>query len=375
MLAVVAATIVVVGGIVDPAVAAPLNTTPLITFNMQGSNQGVVWTDTIGGYAGSAEIVLLQEAGPTPPGEARANIPFGPAGLPGRRGYVQHSIWQNQRQEYHIYFLQTDANGGSYVGGRNNMAIVTRRVADEVDVIRNPDGRDVLGVRFGNNWYFTFHGQSNGPGGSNESAAMTQRIANRVNQVAGRQWTVAGDFNMEPGTFAAPAGSYRYNSGQPTHQSGRELDYALSSENVQNLPVIRGPGRGADHYAVQIGVMRAAAQPPDLRIMPLGDSITYGDGGTQGAYRGPLWDELASQEGTNVSYVGSVRSGPIADPDNEGHGGYTIADIAGLTDSALQILNGQVRPMWSVWRCGVGVDRWDEVSRWWWIVRAGAGEA
>lgn len=64
------------------------------------------------------------------------------------------------------------------------------------------------------------------------------------------------------------------------------------------------------------------------RIMPLGDSITYGDGSSHGAgYRKDLWHAL-SDAGYDVDFVGSERDGAIPDPDHEGHPGWEIDDIA-----------------------------------------------
>ncbi|MBB2943434.1 hypothetical protein FB565_003147 [Actinoplanes lutulentus] len=317
-----------------PASAAPMSSTPLITYNMQGSTSGgdSKWTTTVGAYARAAEIVALQEVGPTPPGTMVANYTFN-AGAPGRSGYIQHNRWRFGQESYEVYFLQTDANGGTHTGGRTNVALVTQRPADQVTVVQNPNGRNALGVRYDNNWYFTFHGQAMG-GVPNDSAAMAQQIATFVNLVPGRQWTMLGDFNVAPRSFFAPAGSYWYHPGTATQQSGGELDWALSSENLPGHPVMTVPGASSDHYAVAIGAMRAQAEPTPLRIMPLGDSITYGANTTIGAYRGPLWDELR-QNGTTVDYVGSRRYGNIPDADNEGYPAWKIADIAGITDNAL----------------------------------------
>ena len=322
---IVVASTAVVGATEERASAAPLANTPLITFNMQGSTAGSdsKWTTTVGGYARAAEIVALQEAGPTPPGDWVHNINFQP-GSPGRSGYVQHHRWRFGHESYDVYFLQTDPNGGTWAGGRNNVALVTQRAADEVHVAWSPGGRSSLGVRFGDNWYFTFHGQSNG-GNPNDSAAMTQQIATFVRLGPGRHWTVLGDFNVAPGSFVQPAPSYRYSTGLATHQSGNELDWALSSENVPNLPVRRLPGASSDHYAVGIGAMRGEAQPHTLRILPLGDSITDGVGSLTGAYRGPLGDRL--QQHSIVDYVGSRQSGYSLDNDHEDRPNAKISDI------------------------------------------------
>ncbi|CAL9332089.1 ricin-type beta-trefoil lectin domain protein [Streptomyces sp. enrichment culture] len=79
----------------------------------------------------------------------------------------------------------------------------------------------------------------------------------------------------------------------------------------------------------------AAASDTPLRVMPLGDSITWGVGSSTGnGYRGPLWTMLAA-DGHPVDFVGTLRGGSMSDPDNEGHSGYRIDQIAALADAPL----------------------------------------
>jgi lysophospholipase L1-like esterase len=81
--------------------------------------------------------------------------------------------------------------------------------------------------------------------------------------------------------------------------------------------------------------LRTAAAPAPLRLMPLGDSITWGVGSPSGnSYRSFLWNKLAA-EGHSLDFVGSGRSGTMSDPDNEGHSGWRIDQIAGIADSVL----------------------------------------
>lgn len=64
-----------------------------------------------------------------------------------------------------------------------------------------------------------------------------------------------------------------------------------------------------------------------VRIMPLGDSIT--DGAIiPGGYRTYLWN-LLHNDGDNIDFVGSLSSGPVGDSDHEGHIGWTIPQLAG----------------------------------------------
>jgi lysophospholipase L1-like esterase len=63
--------------------------------------------------------------------------------------------------------------------------------------------------------------------------------------------------------------------------------------------------------------------------MPLGDSITWGEGSAStSSYRAPLYSRLVGAAGYAVDFVGSQRSGSLPDTDNEGHSGWRIDQIA-----------------------------------------------
>lgn len=64
-----------------------------------------------------------------------------------------------------------------------------------------------------------------------------------------------------------------------------------------------------------------------VKIMPAGDSITYGTGAfSQGGYRGPL-ETLLSTRGIVHDMVGSQSDGAIPDPNHEGHSGWYITTL------------------------------------------------
>ncbi|MFD0020655.1 ricin-type beta-trefoil lectin domain protein [Streptomyces sp. NPDC058382] len=87
--------------------------------------------------------------------------------------------------------------------------------------------------------------------------------------------------------------------------------------------------------AAGTGSGQAVAAASALRLMPLGDSITDGVGSSTGnGYRGPLWDEL-SANGYSLDFVGTSRAGSMEDPDNEGHSGWRIDEIASIADASL----------------------------------------
>jgi uncharacterized protein with GYD domain len=151
----------------------PLRSTPLITWNMQGANEGSAntnkWFNNVRTYARQAQIVMLQEAGPWPSESAHQvdDITRTTVNSNGNTTTqtIRQFLWSVRDGDYrNVYFVHTQ-NGQ---GGRVNLAIVTDGEPDEVNVVQNPvnAGRVALGVRFGNNWYFTVHGLSGGGGDS-----------------------------------------------------------------------------------------------------------------------------------------------------------------------------------------------------------------
>ncbi|WP_155355878.1 FG-GAP-like repeat-containing protein [Acrocarpospora macrocephala] len=89
------------------------------------------------------------------------------------------------------------------------------------------------------------------------------------------------------------------------------------------------------------GLLDALSQlgPPavNLRVLPLGDSITYGDGTPDSSsYRAQLWGLLLADDVDRLDYVGAQRTGQLADRDNEGHQGWTISQISGITSCTMR---------------------------------------
>jgi lysophospholipase L1-like esterase len=78
-----------------------------------------------------------------------------------------------------------------------------------------------------------------------------------------------------------------------------------------------------------------------LRILPLGDSITWGgqpgqDNGTNG-YRAQLIHALIRARYASVDFVGTQRSGLMYNNANEGHPGATISQLRGVMKAGLQM--------------------------------------
>ncbi|GAB0136629.1 hypothetical protein EsDP_00004924 [Epichloe bromicola] len=84
---------------------------------------------------------------------------------------------------------------------------------------------------------------------------------------------------------------------------------------------------------VDSGVVAAAKVP--LRLMPLGASITYGVGSSDGnGYREDLYD-LLTKSGYTVDMVGSRKHGTMKDNENEGWPGLRIGQVQAKAEAAV----------------------------------------
>ncbi|MCK9902882.1 lipolytic protein G-D-S-L family [Parafrankia colletiae] len=80
----------------------------------------------------------------------------------------------------------------------------------------------------------------------------------------------------------------------------------------------------------------ASETAAELRVLPLGDSITYGVGTPDNSsYRARL-AQLLGGVGGPVNFVGSQRTGQLADQDNEGHPGWTISQIHSIASCTMR---------------------------------------
>src|SRR6266699_1090379 len=83
-------------------------------------------------------------------------------------------------------------------------------------------------------------------------------------------------------------------------------------------------------------VLSTAAAPPPIRVLPLGDSITYGYP-VPGGYRLPLY-QLLTNAGYNVDFTGTQTDNgapDLPDADHEGHPGWTIRGINSIVPDVL----------------------------------------
>jgi len=147
------------------------------------------------------------------------------------------------------------------------------------------------------------------------------------------------------------AGSPNGSSASSTGGSGADAaDSGESSTSPSGLAGSAGGARGdsggangaADATTSSSGGSSGFDPCPatgSCKILPLGDSITYGSTSNNGGYRVELFTR-AVHDGKHVTFVGSQSDGPatvagVSFPtNNEGHPGWTIAQITGIANAS-----------------------------------------
>ncbi|WP_407896722.1 carbohydrate-binding protein, partial [Scytonema sp. NUACC26] len=120
--------------------------------------------------------------------------------------------------------------------------------------------------------------------------------------------------------------SIQGNTGNNTYTGSNGID--TITYNQARGPIVADLGTGVVNHKF------ATSPDTPFKIMPLGDSNTFGMiNWDSGAYRDDLWN-LLKNGGFNIDFVGSRSSGPDGfDKDNAGFGGWRIRDIASNKDS------------------------------------------
>jgi len=172
----------------------------------------------------------------------------------------------------------------------------------------------------------------------NQNVHLTANASIGVNGADNGGGTFAGNFDLAGNTLSLQAGS---------SSTGKDFTISGGIGGASGSGIIKlGLGKvtlsGTNTYpggtTITGGTLRlsgstASALPANLKILPLGDSITYGSYGTNAGYRGPLYSLLAPIAagfqfvGESSENPGSLPASPINEQSHCGHSSYNLNTI------------------------------------------------
>ena len=175
----------------------------------------------------AADILALQEAGSLPQTATQTQRTFQtPPGIP-----IAEYTWdlgsRSRPDMVYIYYSPVDVGAN-----RVNLAIVSRRMADDVIVLPPPTtvSRPIIGIRIGNDVFFSIHALANG---GRDAPAIVNAVFNHFSGRSDINWMILGDFNRSPASLRLELSletRVRIAIVAPniaTQRSGGILDYAV----------------------------------------------------------------------------------------------------------------------------------------------------
>lgn len=142
-----------------------------------------------------------------------------------------------------IYYARTDLGGN-----RVNLAIASRRQADEVFLLPPPTtlSRPMIGIRINNDAFFSIHALANGGADASAIVHNIDLFFQRSPTLASTNWIIMGDFNREPVDLL----------------STFELELRLRTRIITNNAITQISARRTLDYAVVGNSNRAIAPAP-----------------------------------------------------------------------------------------------------------------
>ncbi len=209
------------------------------TWNLQGSSASTEskWNISIRQLVtgdNPLDVLAVQEAGVLPSTAMMTPRQVQPPGV----GIPIHEYEWNlgslsRPNSVFIYYSRVDVGAN-----RVNMAIVSRRQADEVIVLPPPTvaSRPIIGIRIGNDVFFSIHALARG---GNDAGAIVTAVDMHFRNMPQINWMIMGDFNRTPNNLIGLLDSdlrSRVNIVSPpsfTQTSGNIIDYAITGNSNQ----------------------------------------------------------------------------------------------------------------------------------------------
>jgi hypothetical protein len=206
------------------------------------------WTSVLPSAMRQVDVLALQEAG---------------SGPPDRAGWSDHARYRGSGVTEHVVNMGTSSRPdvrniywGDTGQQRNGLAIVTRETAEEVVQlpVHAGNARPIMGIRLGNDWYFTAHALSNHDS-PNDDADIIETVRQFMAQQAhqGQDWLMLNDFNHGPGRLPLHLQRQVIAANAATHQGGNELDYGVGRQQNNGSVTLGRHGLGnSDHSILRI---------------------------------------------------------------------------------------------------------------------------
>lgn len=183
----------------------------------------------------AADIIAVQEAGSLPQTATQtARVIPTPEGIP-LAEYTWDLGTRSRPEQAFIYYAPVDAGAN-----RVNLAIVSRRQADEVIVLPPPTtvSRPIIGIRIGDDVFFCIHALANG---GRDAPAIVNAVFNHFRGQPNVNWMILGDFNRNPSSLRfeleleVRVGTAFVAPDVPTQRSGGILDYAIVGNSARAI--------------------------------------------------------------------------------------------------------------------------------------------
>ena len=219
------------------------------TWNMQGSSASseAKWSISVAQMfsgANGLDVLAIQEAGTLPATAQPTGREFRAFGT---QVVVTEHVWnigtRLRPDLIFIYYARTDLGGN-----RVNLALASRRQADEVFLLPPPTtvSRPMIGIRINNDAFFSIHALANGGADASAIVHNIDLFFQRSPTLASTNWIIMGDFNREPVDLL----------------SSFELELRLRTRIITNNAITQISARRTLDYAVVGNSNRAIAPAP-----------------------------------------------------------------------------------------------------------------
>lgn len=292
-----------------------------------------------GGGGGGGDDAPVQQPQPPQPGPNPPSGPTPPAGPPTAQADALQTVQGTA--------LQGQLQAMDPAGSRLTFSIVSNPAKGQLEMLDANLGHFRYTPQAGVHGSDEFSFQAdNGSEISNTAVVSITIVASNLPpEPVASCWTTAQDSAVSNQLDATDPESAPEQLRYSVVQDGRKGTVEIAADGAFTYtPDSSGP-RGADSFSFQVldpdggSATGEVTVIIDQHIMPLGDSITVGEGSDDDppvservGYRRELYQELTRERGFGIDFVGGQKDGggatpALADLDHEGHSGWNATEL------------------------------------------------